>query len=60
MVSIYWSIYDTIVDYIFGGIELMNSETTLITILLSSLASIFVFALPFIVCWKLIKMLMEF
>ena len=51
MLNIYQNIYDIIVQYIFGGVELTNNME-LITILLASIGSIFVFVLPFIVVYK--------
>lgn len=58
MIDIYANIYDLITTYIFGGV-LDSSNEELITICLSSIACIFVFALPFLVIWKVIKLIMN-
>ena len=58
MVNIYGDIYSLIVQYLFGGVEL-SSEMELITIFLSSVATIFVFAIPFIVVWKVIQLIVR-
>lgn len=52
--SIYQSIYDLINTYIFGGLIETGTYTELVTILLSTTACIFVFAIPFIIVWKVI------
>lgn len=56
MVNIYQNCYELIHNYIFGGATL-TSNTELITIALASAASIFCFAVPFMVVWKVIKMI---
>lgn len=54
--NIYQNCYDLIQTYIFGG-EVLTSNTELVCIALSSCACIFVFALPFLIVWKVLKML---
>lgn len=56
--SIYQSIYDLIVTYIFGGVVDVGTYQELITIALSSIAVVFVVALPFILVLKFIKILL--
>lgn len=54
MSSIYQSCFDLIHTYIYGGLEL-TSDMSLVCTLLSTIACIFCFALPFIVVWKVIS-----
>lgn len=54
--SIYQNIYDLIVQYIYGGLTL-TADMELVTVTLATMACIFVFALPFLVVWKVIKMI---
>lgn len=56
MVDIYGNVYEIIVNYLFGGGVLSNNEE-LITIALASIASIFVFSIPFIIVWRIVKMI---
>lgn len=56
--NIYQNIYDIVQTYIFGGVEL-TANMDLIAICLSSFACVFVFALPFCIVWKLIRILMD-
>ena len=55
--SIYQNIYDLIVQYIYGGVQL-TSDMELVTVTLATMACIFVFALPFLVVWKVIRMIL--
>lgn len=52
---IYQTIYDTIISAFFNGVTL-TGEIELSVTLLSLLACLFVFSLPFIVVYKFIKM----
>lgn len=54
--GIYQTIYDLIVTYIFGSVT-PGTYQDLVTIFLSSCAVLFVFSLPFIVVWRIIKLL---
>lgn len=56
--NIYQDVYNIITTYLFGGSVPVGSNQELITIALSSIATIFVFALPFVVVLKLIKLIM--
>lgn len=56
MIDIYGNLYDIIVNYLFGGGDLSSNEE-LITIALASIGAIFVFSVPFIIVWKIIKMI---
>lgn len=55
--SIYQSIYDLINTYIFGGLIEPNTYQELVTILLSTSSCIFIFAIPFIIVYKVITIL---
>lgn len=55
--SIYQNIYDLIVQYIYGG-GALTADMELVTVTLSTIACVFVFALPFLVVWKVIKMIL--
>lgn len=55
--SIYQNIYDLIVQYIYGG-GALTADMELVTVTLSTMACVFVFALPFLVVWKVIKMIL--
>lgn len=57
MTNIYLDIYNLISNHIFGGVVNVGSNQELITILLSSFACIFLFALPFLVVWKIISLI---
>lgn len=56
--NIYQDVYNIITTYLFGGNVVIGSNQELITIALSSIATIFVFSLPFVVVLKLIKLIM--
>ena len=56
--NIYQDVYNIITTYLFGGNVAIGSNQELITIALASIATIFVFALPFVVVLKLIKLIM--
>lgn len=55
--NIYQSIYDTINTYVFGNSIIAGSYQELVTIFFSTTACLFVMALPFVVVYKVIKML---
>lgn len=54
--NIYQDCFDLIHQYIFGGAEL-TANMDLICVALSSFACIFVFSLPFLIVWKVIKLI---
>lgn len=53
--SIYQNIYDLIVTYIYGGVTL-SAQMELVTVTLATIGCVFVFALPFVLVWKVCKM----
>lgn len=55
--NIYQDVFDLIQQYIYGGVEL-TSNMELVAITLATTACVFVFALPFLVVWKVIKMIL--
>lgn len=54
--NIYQDIFDIIKQYIFGGVEL-TAHMDLVAVTLSTIGSIFVFALPFVIVWRIVKLL---
>ena len=54
---IYSNIYSIIMDAFFTGVT-VTPEITLAVTLLSLLACIFVFALPFLVVWRILRLFM--
>ena len=57
MISIYNKLYDLIVTYIFGAV-VVGTHQELVTICLSTIGCLFVFALPFVLVLKVIKILL--
>lgn len=55
--NIYQDIFDIVQQYIFGGVEL-TANMDLVAITLSTIGCVFVFALPFVIVWRIIKTLM--
>lgn len=53
--SVYQSCFDLIHTYIYGGVTL-TSDMSLICTLLSTIACVFVFAVPFIIVWRFVSM----
>lgn len=56
--SIYQSIFDLIQQHIYGGVEL-TADMNLVTTLLSTTACVFCFTLPFLIVWKVLKLIMD-
>ena len=56
--NIYQTFYDLIVNHIFGGSVVVGSHQELVCILVSTIACIFIIAIPFLVVWKVIKIIM--
>lgn len=54
--SVYQSCFDLIHTYIYGGVEL-TSDMSLVCTLLATCASIFCFALPFVVVWMFLSLI---
>lgn len=55
--NIYQSIYELLNTYIFGGSVLQGSYQELVCIAVATCACIFVFAIPFLVAWSVIKLI---
>lgn len=53
---IFSTLYDLVVTYIFGStLVVSGSYYELVAILIASLGSLFVMALPFLLVWRIIK-----
>lgn len=55
--SIYQTLYDLVNTYIFGSSVTVGSYQELVCIAVSVVGCLFVFALPFLLVWKIIKIL---
>lgn len=55
--SIYQSLFDLIHTYVYGGVTL-TADMNLVATLISTAGCIFLVALPFMIVWKVIKMIM--
>lgn len=54
---IYQNLYNLVVTYIFGtDLVVVGSWYELVSILIASVGSLFVMALPFILVWRIIKL----
>lgn len=56
MESVYQSCFNLVHTYIYGGVEL-TSDMSLVATLIATIASIFLFALPFIIVFWLISII---
>lgn len=54
--DIYSDIYNIIVEFIYGGN--INEFSDLTATLLATIGCVFVFSVPFMVIWKVIKLIM--
>lgn len=54
--NIYQTCYDLVNTYIYGGAVEIGTYSELVCISVATLACLFVFALPFILVWKILKM----
>lgn len=59
MSSIYQSCFDLIHTYIYGGVDL-TSDMSLICTLVSTIACLFLFSLPFLIVWKVLQFITSF
>lgn len=53
--SVYQSIFDIITTHIYGNPEVLTSDMTLIATLMASIGSVFVFSVPFLVIFWLLR-----
>lgn len=53
--NIYQSLYDLINTYLFGGEIVLNSVPDLVATLLSVCGVVFIFSIPFMLVWRVIK-----
>lgn len=56
--NIFQSLYDTLNTYVFGNSIVANSVQDLATTLISLIGTIFLVSIPFLVVWKIIKVIM--
>ena len=56
--SIYDSIYNLFNTYVYGGNIVVGSHQDLVATLMSTIAVVFMVSLPFLVVWKVIKLIM--
>lgn len=57
--SIYQNLYDLIQNYIFGGVTELGSNQELVCMLISSIGSIFLVAIPFVVVFFVIRLILR-
>lgn len=55
---VYTSLYELIETYVFGNAAAVGSNAELVCMLVATIGSLFVIAVPFMVVWKVIKMIM--
>lgn len=55
--NIYQSLYELINTYIFGGSIALNSVPDLVATLLSVCGVVFIFSIPFMLVWRVIRMI---
>ena len=55
MINIYSSIYDLLVNQVFGGSVAAGSPPEFICTMISTFACTFLISIPFIATWKIIK-----
>lgn len=54
--SIYQNIYNLIANYVFANAIDVGSNAELVCMLVSTIACLFVIALPFLVVWRVIRL----
>lgn len=57
--SIYESLYDIIQTYIFGGVTELGSNQELVCMLVSTIGSIFLISIPFVVVYFVIRLILR-
>lgn len=55
--GIYQTCYELVAQYVYGGSAQLESYQDLVCVAVSTLACLFVIALPFILVWRVIKLL---
>lgn len=58
--NIYQTCYDLINNHVFGGSVVAETYQDLVCILVSTIAVLFLVSLPFLVVWRIIKLLVRF
>lgn len=57
--SIYQNLYDIIQTYIFGGVTELGSNQELVCMLVSTIGSIFLISIPFLVVYFVIRLILR-
>ena len=57
MINLYQTCYDLVATYIYGGTVEAGSHMDLVCTMVSTCANLFLVALPFLLVWKVIRML---
>lgn len=55
--NVYQTLYDLVNQYIFNNEVVIGSNQELVCVLVATCGSLFVISLPFLIVWKVIKML---
>ena len=58
MISVYQSCFDLVHQYIYGGVQL-TSDMSLVATLIATIASVFLFALPFILVFWILSLILN-
>lgn len=54
----FYEIYDLLMLHIYGNPEVITADMTLVLTLCSTIGALFVVAVPFMIVWRIIKVLM--
>ena len=57
MINLFQTCYDLVATYIYGGTVEAGSHMDLVCTMVSTCANLFLVALPFLLVWKVIRML---
>lgn len=55
--NLYQTCYDLVANYIYGGYIEEGSHMDLVCVMVSTCANLFLIALPFLLVWKILRML---
>ena len=54
--NIYLTLYDLLNTYIYGGAVVSETYQDLVCITIATIGCLFVFAIPFLITWRVIKL----
>lgn len=54
--NLYQDLFELIQTYLFGGVEL-SAHQDLVAVTLATIGVLFVFSIPFVVIWRVIKLI---